>query len=177
MLVTWDTKINDISYLIIYSQYLKARRSLLYARLCRSLFKNLPLSSVFLRIIAKVITMAYMLRLPHAYLCDLVFYYSPCHSLAPATNASMLFFWIHQNSCLIAVPLAVHSTWNTLLQIAIMITASPPSDFAQMTTSWWSFACLIYPVTPLYLLYFVHEIYHLLTYYKIYLFCFSVSNH
>lgn len=84
-----------------------------------------------------------MLRLPHPHLCDLTFYYSSCHSLAPANHASMLFFWIHQNSCLIAIPLAVHSTWN-FLQIAIMITASPPSDFAQMTTSWWSFACPLY---------------------------------
>ena len=47
-----------------------------------------------------------------------------------------------------------------------------------MTTFQWSFACPLYlpPITPLCFIFF-HENFHLLIYYKIYLFCFSVFNH
>lgn len=84
--------------------------------LCHSLFKNPPLASIFLKTIAKLLAMAHSLWLPHPYLCDLIFYYSPPQSLAPAIQASAVSS-TQQNSCVIAVSAAVHSTWNFLLQI------------------------------------------------------------
>lgn len=80
--------------------------------------------------------------------------------------------WTYQDSCLITVSLA--STWNVLL---LQIARWSLSHLLQILLKWLLSEALlvhhIYLLSPRLICFiFLHEIYHLLIHYKIYLFCF-----